>query len=285
MENAGEGEMNFPVIPEIEHQSHDCRNALSENRSVGRARDAHGRASEQSKNHDRIHDDIDHRAGQLRYHAVHRQSSGLQQPLKGDLKIRPRRDGHHNPQILAAVLQNFRVTGLRRDKGPDHREPEHQCHQCAQNRKENAVVSRLVRPVKPLFSERARQKRIDTDACARRHGDDQILHRKRQRDRRQRPLRKFCDEDGVHDVIQRLHEHGYHHRHRHIDDQLFHRHDAHLIFFAFLVCLAFLTLLVFPVTHPYILSYFIISITPPRSARNSGSACTAVPSRFTAGCA
>ena len=71
------------------------------------------------------------------------------------------------------------------------------------------------------------------DAHARTHADrnDQRLQREHQRHRGQRALRILRHEDTVHNVVQRIDQHGQHRGQRHGENQRSHARGAHFVFF------------------------------------------------------
>ena len=64
--------------------------------------------------------------------------------------------------------------------------------------------------------------------CA--HGDHQALEGERQTHGVEGVLTEPGDKHAVHDVVQRLYQHGDHHGHRHTGQQLAYRQNAHLVF-------------------------------------------------------
>lgn len=78
-------------------------------------------------------------------------------------------------------------------------------------------------------TERPGRQSVDVDAGADPYRDHEILHRESKRNRCQCILADLRDKDGIHDVVENLHQHGDHHGDRLVDDQLSGGHDIHLI--------------------------------------------------------
>ena len=74
------------VYSQIEADSENSGNTLSENRGNGSAFNPHGRESEIAEDQDRIQNNIDQGAGTLGDHGIECFARGLQYPFKDSLK-------------------------------------------------------------------------------------------------------------------------------------------------------------------------------------------------------
>ena len=97
-------------------------------------------------------------------------------------------------------------------------------------REEQADVRRAVRARLILLAQRAGEQGVHAHARAAGKGDAQRLERECERHGVHCVLTELCHKDAVHHVVERLKQHGYHHRHRHAEEQPADRHGAHFIF-------------------------------------------------------
>lgn len=114
------------VLHPVEPQRGCCTDELADDRSNGRAPNAHGRAPQQAKDRDRVQNDVDHRTDDERNHGQHRVPHCLQQPLAVGLQKNPPAEHKIDRQILSAQLLHLRLPGqgagdLRGEQQPHHR--------------------------------------------------------------------------------------------------------------------------------------------------------------------
>ena len=237
MKDALPAQMDIAVELQVHEETQQCRDALTEHGCVGGACDAEPGETEKAEDHDRVENDVDDRAGGLADHAQLRAPGRLQKSLKGHLEEKAERETGHDRQVSVAVRDDLcggfacaaaQLNGY----GPvgAEKSEEQKCYETAE-REKNAHVGGGVGFVEPLFSQRAGEKGVHTDAGTGADRNHQILQRESIGDGRERILSEPCHEDTVNDVVKGLHEHGDHHGECHADDQSFDRHYAHLVFF------------------------------------------------------
>ena len=222
--------MHLRVLEVVEHHGDDRTDALTDHRRPGGAGDAQLREAEQTKDQDRIEDDVRDRAGQLRDHGIDRAAGRLQETLKGDFNKNAERAQNADIQVCDAVIDDRLNIRLRAHVSTDADQACDKHEQIAQPREQQTVDRDLIDTLGIFLPQRARQQRIDADTEADSDGNDDVLPRESHRHRRECILADTRDENTVHDVVQCLHEHGNHHRHRHRQQQLVLGHCAHFIF-------------------------------------------------------
>ena len=136
-------------------------------------------------------------------------------------------DGVHrgHQELIEALVRDARAHGCKAvvvtfDPDPDvvvSRAP-------AQKLMTTADIRRAVRARLILLAQRAGEQGVHTHGGACADGDHQVLQGESQRDGGQGVFTQPGHEDAVHDVVQRLHQHGDHHGHRHAGQQSSHRH-------------------------------------------------------------
>ena len=222
--------MHLRIFEVVERHGDDRADALTDHRCPGSAGDAELREAEQTEDEDRVEDDVRDRAGQLRDHGIDRAAGRLQEALEGDLDKNAERAQNADVQIRDAVIDNGLDIRLRAHIGADAEQTGDKHEQIAQQRQQQAVDRDLVDTLGVFLAQRTRQQRVDADAKADGNSDDDVLPRKSHGHRRERILADARDKDTVHDVVQRLHEHGDHHRDRHRQQELIFGHCAHFVF-------------------------------------------------------
>ena len=222
--------MHLRVLGVIEDDRHNRAQTLADHRCPGGAGNAHLREAEQAENEDRVEDDVRDRAGQLCDHGIDRATGRLQKALKRDLAEHAERAQHADIQIRNAVLDDGLDVRLCAHIGANADQAADEHKQIAQQRQQQTVDRDLIDALGVFLPQRARQQRIDADAEANGNGNDDVLQRERHGHGRECILTDARDKDAVHDIIQRLHEHGDHHRDRHGQQELIFRHGAHFIF-------------------------------------------------------
>ena len=204
--------MDVLVLCEVKITSYTACHDLTQHCCGRRARDAQFWETEKAEDHDRVKDDVDDGAGRLGDHTVKCPSRGLQQALESDLENGAEGHAQTDLEINRAVLLHHCILNLRADKRPRSEESDQQEEDISEEGQKQTVIGSRVRPVKPALTERFRQKGIDADTCSGCKRDQSILHRKGKRDRCQSIFRKPGDKHTVHDIIECLHQHRYHHR-------------------------------------------------------------------------
>ena len=226
--------MNIRIRLQVQHQPDQGGDRLSDHGRERRAGNAHRRTAEIPEDHDRVKDDIDDGARQLRSHALHGPPGRLQEPLKHHLEHQARGEPVHDPKVDLPHRGDLRVARLRADKRAGNEDPDQRKqHKIAEGQQQRHVGG-LVRSLEFPFAERSREQGVHADAGTGTDRDHQVLQGKCERDGGQRIFRKLRDENAVHNVVECLHQHRDHHRQRHRDDQLLYGHDAHLVFLSVL---------------------------------------------------
>ena len=225
-----QAQVDLRILAMIEDDRHDRAQALANHRRPGRAGNAHLREAEQAEDEDRVEDDIRDRTDQLRDHGIDRAAGRLQKALEGDLDENAERAQNADVQIRDAEIDDRLNIRLRVHICADAEQAGDEHEQIAQQRQQQAVDRDLIDALGVFLSQCARQQRVDADAEADSDGNDDVLQRERHGHRRERILADARDKDTVHDVVQRLHKHGDHHRDRHRQQELIFGHCAHFIF-------------------------------------------------------
>ena len=210
----------------IENHGHDKRHDLAGHSGRRRARNAPA----EHEDADRVEYDVEDRAHALREHGIDRPARGLHQPLEHDLAEQAERHAAHDVQIGRAHVDDLGDFRLRGHERPTEEQAEHEEDRIAHQRQQHAVFRHLVGALVVLLAQRAGEQRVHAHARAGRHADHEVLRRKGQRHRRERLFADAAHEHAVHNVVQRLDEHGNDHRQRHGDDQLSDGHRAHFVF-------------------------------------------------------
>ena len=223
-------QLQLGILFDVENQRHDARHDLTQYGCPCRARYAHI----EYKDKDRVENDVDDRADALRNHGVDRAPRGGQQAFQHHFAENAEGNAAYDRQIAGAVLNDFRIGGLKPEEQIRAEQTEQQENRIAAQRNEYAVRRHAVGVFFILCAQRARNQRVYAHSAARRESDHQILRGKRQRYRVQRLLRYHADENAVHQIVQRLHQHRYYDGQRHRYNQLPYGHYAHLVFLHFL---------------------------------------------------
>ena len=152
---------------------------LTDNRSKRRACNAELRKAQKTENHYGVKYDVYNRADKLCYHRVERAACTLQDTLKRELAVNSEAQQHTKARVGNTHIDYFLIVRLYAEKRP-HKEYSHKNeYNAADSFKEHTIHSRLVSGLKILLTERARQKRVHTNADTRSHRKHKALHRKR----------------------------------------------------------------------------------------------------------
>ena len=199
----------------IYHQIERQRYQLAD--AGGECRAAHAELRERPDTEDeqRIQHDICHTAEQQRrhghLHATHRLINLLECEADHDNHRKRKRDGRVLRPHLRYLLGICEQPQETRHNGDAH---DH-AHHAMDNRARNTARRRRVCLISLTGTEMIRNHRVDAHAEADSERVYQILHRINQRQCCYRVLTYFCNKQAVDDVIQRVHQHGNHHRQRH----------------------------------------------------------------------
>ena len=227
------GYLYFMVFRMIQpHGQNSCHN-LADDGCSRRTRNSHLRTSEQSKDHNRIHNNIDNCTDALRDHCIKCLSCRLQKPLKHYLGEYAEGQAAADRQIFFPAGNDLFDICLAPVKRLHQKEADHQKQHIAHSHQKNRIFGNPVHSVVILCPQRTRQQRIDTHGGTYSHCNHQVLDRKCHGHGRQRIFTDLCNKDTVYNIIQCLYQHGYHDRQGHGYDQPVDRHDPHLVLFHF----------------------------------------------------
>ena len=211
MDDAGQCDGDVLVELQVEVNAEKRRRALADDGRDRCAGDAEPGESEQTENQNRIQNDIDDGAGGLQNHTVDSAAGRLQKPFVRDLEKQTDRAAAHNLKIGRAVGADHGILCLSVDK----RLCEKQSHKQKNNKMKRGDKQShsccFISFFKVLFSERAGEQCVDSDAHTGSETDHQVLQGKSERYGCQCALLNLCDKDAVHHVVQCLNEHGNHH--------------------------------------------------------------------------
>ena len=238
MEHPAEREMNLFIEPEVQEQAEAGGNALTKDRCISCTGDAELREAAQAEDQDRVEDDIDDGAGQLRGHGQHGQSGGLKETLEGHLEEQTDGERTNNAEVSVSCRDDLRNGGLALNERTGHKKSDAQEGNEIQDGQEQTIVGGSIGVIKVLLAKGLGEKCVDTDAGSGAERDHEVLQRERKGNRGERVLTDLRNEDGVHNVVECLHQHGDHHRNGHVHNQLLDGHHAHLVFSYGFFCLS-----------------------------------------------
>ena len=222
--------MHVGIAREVEIEADGRADELTDNGGDRRTGDLQPREAEQAENEDGVENDVGGRAGDLRDHGEVRASRRLQQALIIHLEEQADRAADADGHIAAPVSDDLRVVRLKAEERSRKRPADEGEERKIAQREEQTDIRRAVRAHLILLAQRAGEQRVHAHARAAGKGDAQRLERERERHGVHRVLTELCHKDAVHHVVKRLKQHGYHHRHRHAEEQPADRHGAHFIF-------------------------------------------------------
>ena len=196
-------------------QVDDQAQGLADAGGQGRALDAHLREGPPPEDHHRVEDDVGHTTRHHAHHGDHHPAGGLE-----DLFHRHGRGDHHREQerdagIAHSHIHDHLVRGEHPQEGGHHRDAHHRQDDPVQNVPQNALGRGGVGLFGVLGPQVIGDHRVGADGKADGHGVDQILHRVDQGQGGHGVLADLGHIVAVHDVVQRRHHHGQHHRQRH----------------------------------------------------------------------
>ena len=222
-------QLQLGILRLVPHKAQRRAGKLADHRGRGRARHSHGRAAEIAVDHDRVQDDVDQGARQLRRHGEDGVARGLQHALKLDRHENAQAPGGHDAQIGGAqAVDLIRAGKIVRyhevHAFPGQQRADQEEDQEASQLDQQPVPGCSARAAGILFAQLPADQAVDAHAHAQRQGQHQHLDRVCQGNRRQRVRVVPGDENAVHHIVQRLHQHGNHDRDRYLRDQPPHRH-------------------------------------------------------------
>ena len=202
-------------------------NRLADHRGDRSARRAHGGQAQPAEDEDGIEDDVRHGADHLRPHGEPGLTRGLEQPLHADLQIDEEGADGHDLQIGIGIAADALDIRLGVDEGFGQEDAEKRHQRPAAEGEENRRAADAPGLFRIPAAQGAGHQCAHAHARAGAQADQDILGREGQGQGRETVLRHLSHIDAVHHVIQRLDEHGEHHRHRHLQQELSLRHLAH----------------------------------------------------------
>ena len=227
---APEGWVDIVVAGEVEQHRQDGRHGLAQDGGCGSPRHLHAGEGAQAEDEHRVHDDVDDGPGALGDHGVEGAPGGLEQPFEHNFQEQPEGQAAADAHIGGAGGDDIGDIGLYSDEGVGQGEPGHRKDQRGEHRQKHAVFRRAVGGIIVLLPQAAGEEGVHTYAGAHAHGDQQILKREHHAHCRQGVLAELGHEIAVHHIVERLHQHGDHHRQRHGEHQPPDRHGAHFVF-------------------------------------------------------
>ena len=223
---AAEGQGDVGVLPMVEPDRQRKAAELADDGGYRRARYAHFQPEDKNG----VENDVDDSAQPLGVHTQQGAAGTLQQPLVHDLAEHAQRADGDDPQIVVAHLDDVFHLRLGAEKqvgaGQTQQGGDHKAH----HRQKDTVVGHPVSPLPQPRAQCAAHQGVDAHRRTGGKADHQVLRRERQRHGGQRLLADAADEPAVHDVVQRLHQHGRDDGQGHIPDQLRNGHDTQLVF-------------------------------------------------------
>ena len=209
---APHGDLNVMVLILVEVQAHARAAELADDGGHRRAGGTGEGLAAIAEDEDGVQHNIDHGAHQLVDHAVLGAAGGGQQLFHHGRDKQALAEDAADGQIAHALLNDSRILGLGLKIGPHAGKADDHKHQAAANRQEDAVLRGPVGQILIFLTQALGQQGIDAHAGAHAHRNHDVLERESQRDGRQGVLAHVGDENGVHHVVQGLHQHGDHHR-------------------------------------------------------------------------
>ena len=215
----------------IEPACQTGRTDLTEYCGNGSTLDTHGRHTKQTKDQDRVHDDIDDGTKPLGQHGIEGSARCLQDTFKAELQENSSREQTADTQVICTQTHDLGVIGLQFEKDLTTEQTKNRKNNAAEHIQDQAVIGHQVGTFLVLFPQRTGDQSIDTNAGTGTHRDHQVLGRECQRNRSQRTFAQPCYEHTVNDIIQCLHQHRGHHGQGHTDQKFIDGHNAHFILF------------------------------------------------------
>ena len=223
--------MDFLVLPAVEIDGQDACENLAQHGGQRCACNAHIK----HKDEDGVEDDVENSTQALGNHGIDGAAGGGKQTLQHHLAEQAKGHAAHDHQVIAAILDDILVCGLGGKEDAGTEQTEQQEKHIAAGRNEYAVQGHLIGTLVVLCAQRTGNQRVHTHGAAGGEADHQVLGREGQGNCVEGFLADHADEDAVHDVVQRLHQHGNNDGQRHAYNQLADGHYAHFVFFYALI--------------------------------------------------
>ena len=225
-----EADLDIRVFAGVEVQGHACAAELADDRSHRCAGGAGQRLAAVAEDEDGVQNDVDHGTHQLADHAQMGAAGGSQQLFAHGLGENTQTEDAAHREIPDALLRDDGVTGLGVEVGLHAGKADDKKHHKAAQGKEDAVFCGGVGAALVLFAKALAQQGVHAHAGAHAYGDHDILQRKGQRYGGEGAFADMGHEHRVHHVVQRLHQHGDHHRDAELQQKGVDLHGAHDIF-------------------------------------------------------
>ena len=234
-------EFHIGVEFQVEDDRQNGRHPLTGDRSHGSAGDAHLGERTDTKDQQRIQHDVDDRAHALGDHGVHGAAGSLEQPLRQHFHKNTQAQQADDRDILSAELHRQIHIGHHGEIGSHTNHAEHHEQRRGHKGQGHAVACGEIGLFLVSLAQGFAQQRIDAYADTHRKTDQDVLHSKSQAHGGNGAFpdhglvgkilifRNTGNKVAVHHIVKGLDQHGDHHGHGHIHQQLAHGHDAHFI--------------------------------------------------------
>ena len=217
------------VVSAVQVHGQDGGDPLTDDGGQSGAGDAHFGQTEPAEDQDGIQDDVGDRAHGLGDHGLEGVAAGLKETLEEDLHEDADGADGDDGEIDAAAFQGLGDGGLAGEEGMGEEQAEDHEQGGEQNRQQHAVARGAVGAFVVLLAQGFRQQGIDAHAHAGGAADEQVLDGEGQGKGGDGGLGDPGDIDAVHDVVQRLDEHGDHQGQRHVYKEPADGPSAHLV--------------------------------------------------------
>ena len=223
------------MIPEGDHQGgHHHGGDLSGDSGNSRAGHTHGRESQQPKDHDGVQDDVGDGADELEDHGPDHVAGGLEGLLQGDLYKYAEGEHTADGDVRAAHPDDFLVCFEELKEGGGEKSSiqgeQHPGADCQYNAMSGGGIGFILTALAQAAGDQAGDAHSGTHC----KGDEQVLQGERQTDCGQSLLADLGHKIAVHDIVQRLHQHGEHGWQGHREDQGQHGGGTHFVLLDFL---------------------------------------------------
>ena len=221
--------LELPVVLQIQRHGEACGNPLTDDGGQGCAGDAHCGQTEPAEDQDGVEDDVGNGAHGLGDHGLEGVAAGLQETLEEDLHEDADGADGDDGEIGTSALQGLGDGGLGGEEGTGEEQAEDHEQGGEGAGEQHAVAGSAVGTLIVLLAQGLRQQGVDTHAHAGGTADEQVLDGEGQTQGGDRGLGDPGDIDAVHDVVQRLNQHGDHQGQRHVHKELADGPGAHLV--------------------------------------------------------
>ena len=218
------------VFGVVQDEGQEHGHNLAEYSGCGSSLDSHFRHSKQAEDKNGVQYNIDDGPGALCNHTVKGLARGLENPLEHHFPKQAKAENTYNLQVLDSIFNDNRVVCLafKEETRPEY--PKQGKEQKAYKGQEQSIDSGQVGIFGIPFPQGAGQKGIDAHTGSGGHCNQQVLDGECHGDSSEGRLVNHGYKYAVHDVVQRLDQHGDDHWQGHGDQQPLNGHGAHLIF-------------------------------------------------------